>query len=295
MRLDYERLKGWREPPLRHAWGESDSILYALGLGVGAGLGADPDDGGPLRFVYEQAPQGLQALPTMAAVLAPDFGWLYRTKAGIDPVLCVHGEQSLRLHRPLPATGEVVGDLRITHIVDKGPGKGAIVHFERTLRDAGDGTLLATLGATMFCRGHGGFGGPAQGPPAPPAVPARAPDAVWEWPTFLQQALLYRQSGDRNPIHSDPATASAAGFARPILHGLCTFGIASCLLLKERLQWSAGALQSLRARFVSPLYPGETVAMEFWDEPRGLRFRCRSKERGVVVLDHGIANEAAAS
>lgn len=287
MPLDYQRLKGWREPPLRHAWGANDSMLYALGLG----LGADPNDTAQLRFVYEE---GLQALPTLATVLAPRFGWLYRTGAGIDPVQCVHGQQSLRMHRPLLAAGEVVGDLEVTHIVDKGPGKGAIVYFERRLRDAADGTLLATLGASMFCRGHGGFAGPSEGPAAPPAIPARAPDAVWEWPTFPQQALLYRQSGDRNPIHSDPATAAAAGFPRPILHGLCTFGIASCILLKERLGWAPEALRSVRARFVSPLFPGETLVLESWDEPDGLRFRCRGKERGVVALDHGIANEAAA-
>lgn len=286
MPLDFARLQGWREPPLRHAWSESDSMLYALGLGVGA----DPGDPAQLRFVYEE---GLEALPTLATVLAPRFGWLYKTEAGIDPVQCVHGEQSLRLHRPLPPSGEVLGDLQVTHIVDKGRGKGAIVNFERRLRDARDGTLLATLGATMFCRGHGGFGGPAEGPPAPPAVPARAPDAVWEWPTFPQQALLYRQSGDRNPIHSDPATAAAAGFPRPILHGLCTFGIASCILLKERFGWAPQALHSLRARFVSPMFSGETVVLECWDEPQALRFRCRSKERGVVALDQGIANKPA--
>ncbi|MES2635170.1 MAG: MaoC/PaaZ C-terminal domain-containing protein [Pseudomonadota bacterium] len=287
MPLDYERLKNWREPPLRHAWEAKDSIVYALGLG----LGADLQDPVQLQFVYEQR---LRALPTMATVLAPRFGWLYRTQAGIAPALCVHGDQSLRLHRPLPATGEVIGDLAITHIEDKGSGKGAIVHFDRTLRDAVDGSLVATLGATMFCRGHGGFGGRAQAPhPAPAPLPSRAPDASWEWATFAQQALLYRQSGDRNPIHSDPAAAAAAGFARPILHGLCSFGIASCILLKERMAWDPGALESIRARFVSPLYPGETLVLQCWDEPGGLRFRCLCKERAVVVLDLGLANGAA--
>jgi acyl dehydratase len=285
MALDAGRLAAWREPPLRHAWSARDAILYALGLGVGA----DAQDHAQLRFVSEE---GLKALPTLATVLAPNFGWLYRTNAGIDPLQCVHGGQSLRIHRPLPAAGEVIGELEVTRLVDKGAGKGAVVHFERRLHDAADGTLLATLGASMFCRGHGGFGGSAQGPAAPPAVPARAPDAVWEWPTFAQQALLYRLSGDRNPIHWDPATAARAGFARPILHGLCTFGIAGCILMKERLGWAPEALQSLHARFVAPLFPGETVVLECWDEPGGLRFLCRGKERGVVALDQGVAHAA---
>lgn len=287
MPLDSARLDGWREPPRRHRWGASDSILYALGLGVGS----DPTDPSQLRLVVEQ---GLLALPTMATVLAARFGWLYRTGAGIDAVQCVQGEQGLRVHHPLPPAGEVVGDLEITHLVDKGPGNAAIVHFERRLRDASDGTLFATLTASMFCRGHGGFGGVREGPRPKPPAPARPPDSVWEWPTLPQQALLYRQSGDRNPIHSDPVVAAAAGFSRPILHGLCTYGIASCILLKERLEWSPEALRSLHARFVSPLYPGETLVMECWDEPDGLRFRCSSKERGQVVLDRGVANEPAA-
>ncbi len=286
MQLDYARLKDWREPALRHAWDEKDTILYALGLG----LGADPCDRAALRFVYGR---GLLAMPTMATVLAPNFGWLYRTQAGIDPLLCVHGEQSLRLHRPLPPAAQAVGELAITHIVDKGPGRGAIVHFERTLRDARDGALLATLGASMFCRGHGGFGGPAEGPPDPRPMPARPPDACFDWPTFPQQALLFRLNGDLNPIHSDPQRAAAAGFARPILHGLCTFGMAACIVLRERLAWDPAALQAIRARFVSPLYPGETLQLECWDEPEGLRFRGRSGERGVLVLDHGRINEPA--
>lgn len=281
--LDAQRLRGWREPPLRHAWTAQDSILYALGLG----LGADPCDESQLRFVHE--PQ-LLALPTLATVLAPRFGWLYRTEAGIDPRLCVHAHQGLRLHRPLPAAGEGVGGLEITHLVDKGAGQGAIVHFRRDLRDAADGALLATLDASMFCRGHGGFGGEREGPPSSPPVPDRAPDGRWEWPTFAQQALVYRQSGDRNPLHSDPEVARAAGFPRPILHGLCTWGIAACILLRERLGWRPEALRSLDARFVSPVFPGETLVLECWDEPDGVRFRCGVKERGTVALDRGVLN-----
>lgn len=282
MPLDYARLKAWREPSCLHAWSEKDTILYALGLG----LGSDPRDPAQVRFVYEP---GLAALPTMATVLAANFGWLYRTGAGIDPLRCVHGEQSLRLHRPLPAAAQVRGELAVTNIVDKGPGLGAVVHFERTLHDTRDGALLATLGASMFCRGHGGFGGPTQGPPGPPPPPERPPDDRFEWPTYAQQALMFRQNGDRNPIHSDPQVAAAAGFPRPILHGLCTFGIAAFILIKQRLGWDPAALESIRARFVAPLFPGETLELECWDAPEGLHFRGRSKERGLVTLDQGLA------
>lgn len=262
--------------------------MYALGLG----LGSDPVDATQLRFVQES---GLAALPTLATVLAPRFGWLYRTGVGIDSLRCVHAEQSLCIHRPLPAAGEVIGDLTVTDLVDKGPGAGAVVYFQRRLWDARDGALLATLDAAVFCRGQGGFSGSRDAPASAPAMPERAPDARWSWPTFAQQAIWYRQSGDRNPIHSDPAVARAAGFERPVLHGLCSYGIAAFVLLRERLNGDPTALRRLRARFVSPFYPGETLLIECWDEPRGLRFRCRSLERGVLVLDRGELNGQVAS
>ena len=143
MSLDYRKLKGWKEPPLCHSYSARDSMFYALSVG----LGADPRDEKQLRFVYEK---GLQALPTMATVLASPFGWLYRADAGVTKVKAVHGEQGFRMHRPLPPAGDIVGELAVTDIVDKGRDKGAIVYFERTLRERASGALICTLAATIF-------------------------------------------------------------------------------------------------------------------------------------------------
>jgi len=282
MPLDYERLRAWREAPVRHRYGRRDTILYALGVG----LGADPVDAGQLRFVQEQ---DLRALPTLATVLAARFGWLYEAGAKVTAGQCVHGEQGLVVHTPLPPEGEVVGDLVVTDIVDKGADKGAIVYFERTLRDVESGRALCTLHANIFCRADGGFGGPRQSPGRRPALPDRVPDTVCDLPTVPQQALLYRLNGDPNPIHWDPAAASAAGFRQPILHGLCTFGVVGHALLRARCGYDPARLRAMSVRFSAPVYPGETIRTEMWHEGDAALFRARVVERDVVVLDGGRA------
>jgi acyl dehydratase len=283
MAIDYERLKTWPFPEIEHDYRAKDTILYALGLG----FGADPMDRDQLRFVYEE---GLQALPTMATVLAYPGQFAKNPESGIDWKRVVHGEQSFVIHKPLPAAGTVVGRTVIEEIVDKGAGKGALLYSRRDVRDKETGALLASLRSTSFLRGDGGFGGPS-GPTRPAhTLPERAPDIICDIATLSQAALIYRLSGDYNPLHADPEIARAAGFPRPILHGLCTFGLAGHALLRTLCAYDPARLIRMEARFSSPVFPGETVRTEIWREGQGRAgFRCRAVARDVVVINNGLA------
>lgn len=287
MAIDVARLKSWPFQPVEQRYGARDTILYALGLG----LGQDPTDPQQLRFVYE--PQ-LQALPMMAGVLGYPGFWAKDPASGIDWVRLLHGEQSIELHAPLPAEGAVRGLTRVTTLVDKGAGKGALMVTQRDLSDAGSGRLLAVARSVIFLRGDGGFsasGRPSDPPlPARAAVPERAPDLVCELPTRPEAALLYRLSGDYNPVHVDPAVAQAAGFARPILHGMCTLGVSGVALLRTLCDWDPARLRELGCRFSAPVFPGETLRVEIWRLGGGQHaFRTRVVERDLVVLSHGSA------
>lgn len=296
MALDVARLLHWREPPLRHAYSAADTMRYALGVGLGAAAegAAEAADGSGLcdpqllRHVHEAQ---LQALPTLATVLAARFGWLYRTDTGVTAAQCVHAGQALRLHAPLPAAGEVVGTLAVTGIDDKGPGRGALVHFRRELRDAHRGMLLCTLDASMFCRADGHAVATHGAVPVVRApLPARAPDAVIDTPTFGQQALLFRLCGDFNPIHADPVLARAAGFERPLLHGLSTYGAVAHALLRAFAAGDVRRFGAIEVRFSKPVYPGERLRTAAWSDGGGrVRFRTTVPQRGVTVLDQGFA------
>ena len=249
MPVDYDTLMALRVPDVTQRYTAKDSILYALGVG----MGADPEDEEQLRFVYEK---GLRALPTQAIVLALPGMWV--RESGLDYARIVHGEQSVELHAPIAPEGEVTGTLRIADVVDKGEGKGALVYAERTLTDTATGTRLATIRQTIFARGDGGIGGPAN--PQPPAhpIPDRAPDGIVSLPTLPQQALIYRLSGDYNPLHAEPAMAQRVGFPKPILHGLATFGVAAHALLKGVCGYDPDRLESIAGPFTPPRLPGET-------------------------------------
>lgn len=285
--IDYDKTKAWRSGPVRHAYTQRDTILYALGVG----FGADPLDPNELRYVYEKT---LQAVPTMAAVLAsPGFWMRDRQELGIDFLKLVHGEQCVTLHAPLPPAATLVGESRVTRIVDKGEGKGAIMHVEKTLADEATGQSLATAEMVLFLRGDGGFsrdGGGDEAAPAAPAVPDTAPDVTLEMPTRPDAAVLYRLSGDLNPLHIDPAVAGKAGFPRPILHGLATYGIACRGILGRFCDWEAARLRSIRARLTAPVFPGETLVLECWRlDGQEVAFRASVKERGLAVLANGRA------
>lgn len=280
--IDPGKLLAWNFGEIEHSYTERDTILYALGVG----LGDDPEDLRQLRFVYEE---NLLALPTMAVVLASPGFWVKDPATGVDWVRVLHGEQGVVLHRALPARGTVVGVTRVTDILDKGPGKGALALSERKLFDRKTGDLVATLTSTSLWRGDGGFSGEVRGAPKPPPVPDREPDAQCDIPTLKQAALLYRLSGDDNPLHADPRVARQAGFERPILHGLATFGVAGHALLASECDYDPARFLSMRARFSAPVYPGETLHTEIWRTTDGCSFRCRVVARNVVVLDNGQA------
>lgn len=286
--IDYDKLMRWPLPPVTQTYTERDSIVYALGLGV-----ADRNPVGParLRFVYEGAEGGLAALPSMAVVLATGPFWMQDPATGIDWQRILHGEQTLALHKPLPAAATVVGEHRIDDIFDKGAGKGALMLLSRRLFDQSSGDLLATVGSSVFMRGDGGFGGRSEGAPKPHPLPSdRAPDVTLDLPTRPEQALLYRLSGDLNPLHVDPAVAQAAGFDRPILHGLCSYGIAARAVLELLCGNQPARLKRLDLRFASPIFPGETIRTDIWLEgPGRAAFRARAVERDQLILNNGLA------
>lgn len=280
MALDYERLKNWRVDPVEHRYTANDAILYALGIG----LGFDPLDERELDFLYETR---LKVLPTLATVLANPWGWLFKINVGATRAKHVLAEQGVMIHKLPPPEGTVVSELAVKSIIDKGAEKGALVYTERTLHDKATGDLLCTLTNTMFCRADGGFNGPGGPVPVPPAIPDRAPDHSCELPTLRQSALIYRLCGDRNPLHIDPEVARKAGFDRPILHGLCTFGMAGHALLKTYCDHDPARLQSITGRFSRPVFPGETVTTDMWQDDGVVLFRARVGER--VVIDNGRA------
>lgn len=282
MALDYQHLLNYPVPAAEQRYGWRDCALYALAVG----LAADPMDAAQLRYVCEQ---DTQVLPSMAAVLGYPGFWMRAPDTGVDWLRLVHGEQVLRIHRPLPPAGHVIGRTRVTGIADKGADKGAIVYSERRVEDAESGECLATLQMSTFCRGDGGCGGSDAPPTTLTRTPDRTPDTVCELPTLPQQALLYRLCGDLNPLHADPEVARAAGFERPILHGLCTFAVAGHALLRTACDYDAARLTSMNVRFSAPVYPGETLRTEIWREADGIAFRTVAVERSVVVLSHGRA------
>jgi acyl dehydratase len=286
MPIDVATLKSWPFTPVRQSYTHRDTILYALGLG----LGQDPLDAAQLRFTYEQ---GLQALPTMAVVLASPGFFAKDPRTGIDWVKLLHGEQELELHAPLPSAATVEGLTRITRLVDKGAGKGALMYSEREITDAQTGLRLATSRSVSFMRGDGGFsasGQPAdEAPPPRPATPETPPDSVFEWKTRPEAALIYRLSGDWNPLHADPEVARSAGFRAPILHGLCSFGVSGWAIVRALAGGDGSRLRAIGTRFASPVYPGETLRVEMWRRGDAVQFRTRVVERDVVVLSHGTA------
>jgi acyl dehydratase len=286
MSINYDKLMSLHIPDVVQPYTEKDAILYALGVG----LGRDPMDEDELPFVYEK---NLKVLPSFAAVLGWPGFWLRDLDTGVDWVKVVAGEQALVLHRPLAMRGTTIGRTRVTAIIDKGAGKGALVYSERALTDASSGERIATVTQTTFCRGDGGFGGPPREAPAVHPLPARAPDLICDRPTRPEAALIYRLSGDPNPLHVDPAVAEAAGFPRPILHGLATFGIACHAILKCLGGHDPGRLKAISGRFSAPVFPGETIRTEMWRDGTTVSFRARLIERDVVALNNGRCELAA--
>ena len=281
MALSYDAALALPPVEVTQAYTERDTILYALGIG----LGADPLDPTELAYVYEG--YDLKVLPTMPVAMA--FKSLREMNLGIDYSRLVHGEQSLKIHRPMPTKGVVLGRSRVADVIDRGKEKGAMVLIEREITDQTTGELLAAVGMTGICRGDGGFGGPDRPMPPVHALPQRAADIVLDLPTSSRAALVYRLSGDYNPLHIDPAVASAAGFERPILHGLATFGMVGWAVIKGLLGGRPERLMEVAGRFSSPVYPGDTLRVELWRDGNIASARASAIEREKVVFNNGRA------
>lgn len=259
MPIDLDKALGAELEPIEFSWTSSDIQLYHLGLGAGA----DPMSSRELRYLVDDTPQ---VLPTFGNVAA-SFHMTEPPKVqfpGIDIELSkvLHASEAVSVPGPIPTSGTAKSVQRFTEIWDKG--KAAVIVSESTVTDE-SGKVLWTTKRSIFARGEGGFGG-ERGPATSTELPDRAPDIEIALPTLPQQALLYRLCGDRNPLHSDPAFAAAAGFERPILHGLCTYGIGCKAIVDNLLDGDVSQVASYGARFAGVVFPGETLQANVWKE-----------------------------
>ncbi len=273
-------------PDVEHSYGPKDCMLYALGLG----LGYDPVDEDQLAFVYEK---NLKVLPTMAVVIGHPGFWVKDLDTGIDWVTRRGG----RIFRDAAPAADArrhrhqQDPRHRDHRQGRGQGRGAL--FRAHHRRQGDRRAHRDASLhTTFCRADGGFGGPPRQQPPPHPIPERAPDLVCDLPTRPEMALVYRLSADPNPLHADPAVAKAAGFPRPILHGLATYGVAGHALLKSLCGYDPAKLTAIAGRFSAPVFPGETIRTEMWRDGTVVSFRSRVVERDVVAINNGRAEIA---
>ena len=278
MPLDREKLLAWKFNPVTQTYSQRDAILYALGIG----LGRDPLDQSELQYVYEK---NLMTLPTFAVTLATLGMWVRNPEIGITWKQLVQSAQRSTFHRPLPGSAQVTGEARISEVWDRGHDKGAVVVVQRTIKDSETHELYCTLEQSLALRADGGFGGSAP-PRAEVNLSDRAPDKVIRYATAPGQAIIYRLSGDWNPLHIDPDIAAEAGFSRPILHGNCSYGIAgwvACLAAgKDCIK-----LSRLECQFSGPVVPGDEMEFRFWeDEDNQWLFQARTGQR--VVLNRGL-------
>ncbi|MFO7251841.1 MAG: MaoC/PaaZ C-terminal domain-containing protein, partial [Actinomycetes bacterium] len=272
-------LVGVESDPVERSWTSTDALLYAVG--VGAGL---DDPTAELAFTTENSegvPQ--RVLPTFAVLLTQGTG--SRRLGDFDPAMLVHAEQAFELHRPLPPSGTVRVTSKVTGIYDKG--SGALVVSESLAVDPASGEPMITSRSSVFIRGEGGFGGD-RGPRTEWKVPEREPDHVVTYRTRPEQALIYRLSGDRNPLHSDPAFAARAGFPRPILHGLCTYGFTGRALLHTLAGSDPARFAAMSGRFTAPVFPGDALTVSMWADGEQVWFRT-AKDDGTIVIDRGEA------
>ena len=279
MAINYDELMQAKSTGIAASYGDRETMLYALGIG----FMRDPMNKDELPFVYEN---GLKTVPTMATVIGWGGGNIM-AKSGINYLMVVHGEQRVTLHRPLPISADVLIDQRVLGVFDKGKDKGAVLVTESVMKEKASGEKLCTLVGSTFARGDGGFGGPKDGAPEPHPIPTRAPDLVHEADTRADQAFIYTLSGDRNPLHRDPNVAKMAGFPRPILHGLCSYGTACRSVISTVCKYDPTKITEFNVRFSAPVFPGETIVTEMWVDGNVVSYRSKLKERDVVVLNNG--------
>lgn len=281
MSIDYPAVLKLKTEAARYSWSNREVLLYALGIG----MGADPLNQKELQFVNEEfaTPKPLKVVPTFASVCV----WGARPGViNLNRFMLVDGECDITLHEPMPVAASVTADARVRGVYDKGEEKGAIIQNEIVVRDS-DGDKIVTILSSLFARGDGGFGGPSERMPEPHRVPRRAPDRSVDIPIRPDQALIYRLSGDRNPLHSDPEFARRAGFPKPILHGMCTYGLTCRAVLQTYADYDSSAFRRHRVRFSAPVFPGETITVDLWKDGNSISFEAHVRERQVTVAKNG--------
>ena len=281
MPIDIEKALGATLEGPVYSWTDDDVILYHLGIGAGS----DPVDPDELRYVYEG---DLQVLPTYATIPPFEMMMSFAFVDGLDINLAqvLHGEQETILHDRIPTSGTVTNEGTVTNIFDRG--KGALVVMEIVSRLESTGESLFTNRSSIYIKGEGGFGGDS-GPSTSVEIPDREPDHVVQSATLPQQALLYRiSSGDKNPLHADPGFAAFAGYERPILHGLCTYGIVAKAVADSVFEGQPGDIASYRSRFSGHVFPGETIVSRIWDEGDRVLVVAETQERGLPVITNAV-------
>ena len=279
MTINYDEIMNLTSENVEISYSDKDSILYSLGIG----LGNDPMNLNELKYVYENSQS---VLPSMATNFQYHSPLLLKTN--INFIMVVHGEQRLSITNALPVSGDFIANAKVIGCYDKGPARGAIIEVETTVKNKKNNEEICKLVSTTFARGDGGFGGP-DSPKKEIFIPDGEPDYVSEVSTKPDQALIFRLSGDYNPLHSDPNFAKAAGFEKPILHGMCTYGIACRSLVNEICENDASKLKRFDCRFSSPVYPGETIITEMWKNDKMIYFNSKVKERDKLVLKNGVS------
>ena len=279
MPINYDEIMSMTSENVEISYSDKDSILYSLGVG----LGNDPMNMAELKYVYENAQVALPSMATNFQYHSPLL-----LKANINFILVVHGEQKLSFSNPLPVSGDFISNAKVIGCYDKGAGKGAIIDVETTINLKKDNTEICKLVSTTFARGDGGFGGP-ESPKNEIFKPEGDPDFVHEIKTKPDQALIFRLSGDYNPLHSDPNFAKTAGFEKPILHGMCTYGIACRSVVESVCEGDAKRLKKFDCRFSSPVYPGETIVTEMWKNGSKVYYQSKVKERDKIVIKNGVS------
>jgi len=294
-KVDPVKAKGHQFLAQKVSYNRRDLVMYALGVGASE-----------LKFLYEND-ASFSAIPTFPVVLGfkgessdivPFGKGVGADVPGIPKFnlnMILHGEQSVEIFRPLPISGSFENRATVLGVFDKG--SGAVIETETSLVDPKSDTVFAKMVSSTFVRGLGGFGGEKQPKTSAYSPPKRAADAVEEFKTDKQQAMLYRLSGDYNPLHADPKIATKVGFPEPILHGLCSFGVAARAILKQFAGNDTKKFKGIKVRFAAPVYPGETLVTEMWrsDTKNGITeiiFQVTAKERNVIVINQAVASIA---
>tara|TARA_B110000503_G_scaffold130142_1_gene203179 strand:+ start:4886 stop:5743 length:858 start_codon:yes stop_codon:yes gene_type:complete len=278
MPIDYEQVMRAEFPDAEASYRVDDVILYHLGVGAGNTANVQDD----LQYTYER---GLTVLPSFAVVAPLGFNLakVFKTPGlSVNPATILHAEQAIEIHRPLSPKARYKTSIRIADVFDLG--KAALIVFQVNFRDE-SGKLMFSSRMSYFLRGEGGFGGPAR-PTPQTATPDRPADGVIDIPTLPQQALLYRLSGDKNPLHIDTSFAKKVGFDKPILHGLCSYGIAFKAIVDHVLKGDTERVTGYQARFAGITYPGETHTVSYWQEGNNIYMGSQAKERGTDIITH---------